>query len=49
MPQLKLIRKQQHLTQEELSEQSGISVRTIQRIEAGTLRKGHAENTGENP
>lgn len=41
MSRLKQIREQQHLTQEELSEKSGISVRTIQRIEAGTLPKGH--------
>ncbi|MEN0083119.1 helix-turn-helix transcriptional regulator, partial [Flavobacterium lindanitolerans] len=33
MPNLKLLREQQNLTQEELSEKSGISVRTIQRIE----------------
>ena len=30
-----------NLTQEELSEKSKISVRTIQRIEAGTEPKGH--------
>lgn len=41
MSKLKILREQQHLTQEELSEQSGISVRTIQRIEAGTIPKGH--------
>ncbi|RWW99678.1 helix-turn-helix domain-containing protein [Flavobacterium cerinum] len=41
MSRLKQIREQQNLTQEELSEKSGISVRTIQRIEAGTLPKGH--------
>lgn len=38
---LRKIREQQNLTQEELSEKSNISVRTIQRIEAGTLPKGH--------
>lgn len=38
---LKNIREQQNITQEELSEKSGISVRTIQRIEAGTAPKGH--------
>lgn len=41
MSRLKQIREQQNLTQEELSEKSGISARTIQRIEAGTLPKGH--------
>lgn len=41
MSKLKQIRERQNLTQEELSEQSGISVRTIQRIEAGTVPKGH--------
>lgn len=40
MSQLKRIREQQHLTQQELSEKSGISVRTIQRIESGTDPKG---------
>lgn len=38
---LKALREQQHLTQEELSEASGISIRTIQRIEAGQSPKGH--------
>lgn len=37
---LKNIREACHLTQEELSAKSGISVRTIQRIEAGTAPKG---------
>jgi transcriptional regulator with XRE-family HTH domain len=41
MSKLKLIREQQNLTQEELSEKSGISVRTIQRIESGIPPKGH--------
>lgn len=41
MSKLKYIREQQNLTQEELSEKSGISVRTIQRIEAGTDPKGY--------
>jgi len=36
MSRLHTIRQQQNLTQEELYERSGISVRTIQRIEAGT-------------
>ena len=38
---LKRVREGQHLTQEELSSASGISVRTIQRIESGVLPKGH--------
>jgi transcriptional regulator with XRE-family HTH domain len=45
MPPLIQIREQQHLTQEELSEKSGISVRTIQRIEAGTKPKGYTLKT----
>ena len=38
---IKTIREEKHLTQEELAEQSGLSVRTIQRIEAGQEPKGH--------
>ncbi len=45
MSKLKQIREQQNLTQEELSEKSGISVRTIQRIESGTEPKGHTLKT----
>jgi transcriptional regulator with XRE-family HTH domain len=41
MSQLLVIRQQQNLTQEELYERSGISVRTIQRIEAGTQPQGY--------
>ncbi|OFZ23497.1 MAG: DNA-binding protein [Bacteroidetes bacterium RIFCSPHIGHO2_02_FULL_44_7] len=41
MSKLKALREQQNLTQEELSEKSGVSVRTIQRIEAGRDPKGH--------
>lgn len=41
MSELKLIRDKQNLTQEELSEKSGISVRTIQRIESGISPKGY--------
>lgn len=41
MSVLKDIREKHNLTQEELSEKSGISVRTIQRIESGTQPKGH--------
>jgi transcriptional regulator with XRE-family HTH domain len=40
MSKLKHIREQRNLTQEELSEASGISVRTIQRIESGTEPSG---------
>lgn len=38
---IKTLREQKHLTQEELSQESGISIRTIQRIEAGQKPKGH--------
>ena len=41
MSKLKNIREQQNLTQEELSDKSGISVRTIQRIESGKEPKGY--------
>lgn len=41
MSKLKALREQKNLTQEELSERSKISVRTIQRIEAGTEPKGY--------
>lgn len=40
MSKLKSIRERQHLTQQELADRSGISVRTIQRIESGTDPKG---------
>lgn len=41
MARLIELREKLNLTQEELSERSGISVRTIQRIEAGTAPKGY--------
>jgi len=41
MNKLLRLREKLNLTQEELAEKSGISVRTIQRIEAGTIPKGH--------
>jgi len=41
MNKLLRLREKLNLTQEELAENSGISVRTIQRIEAGTIPKGH--------
>lgn len=37
-------RERTNLTQDELAEKSGISVRTIQRIEAGSPLKGHTLN-----
>lgn len=40
MSNLKNIREKLNWTQEELTEKSGVSVRTIQRIEAGTEPKG---------
>lgn len=45
MSELKKLREKKNLTQEELSENSGISVRTIQRIEAGTEPKGYTLKT----
>ncbi len=41
MSKLKKYREQLNLTQEELSDNSGISVRTIQRIESGSKPQGH--------
>ncbi len=35
------LREQQNLTQTELAEKSGLSLRTIQRVEAGTIPKGY--------
>lgn len=40
MSKLKINREKLNLTQEELSDKSGISVRTIQRIESGNQPKG---------
>ena len=45
MSELKKIREKQNLTQEELAEKSGLSVRTIQRIEAGTEPEGYTLKT----
>lgn len=39
-PHLKTLREQKNLTQTELAEKSGLSLRTIQRIEAGNIPKG---------
>ncbi|KZS40315.1 hypothetical protein AWE51_04990 [Aquimarina aggregata] len=44
MPELIKYREKLNITQEELAEKSGISVRTIQRIEAGAKLKGHTLN-----
>ncbi|TCI93147.1 helix-turn-helix domain-containing protein [Tenacibaculum sp. M341] len=44
MSNLLKYREKLNLTQEELAEKSGISVRTIQRIEAGANLKGHTLN-----
>ena len=41
MSRLQEFRESLNMTQKELFEKSGISVRTIQRIEAGTEPKGH--------
>ena len=41
MSKLLALRQQLNLTQEELCEKSGVSVRTIQRIEAGVPPKGY--------
>lgn len=41
MNNLLKFREKLNLTQEELAEKSGVSTRTIQRIEAGTNPKGH--------
>ena len=41
MSALKRIRETKNLTQEELAQKSGLSVRTIQRVEAGMLPKGY--------
>ncbi len=41
MNKLLLLREQCNLTQEELAQKSGISVRTIQRLEAGQVPKGY--------
>lgn len=38
---VKLFREQKNLTQSELAEKSGLSLRTIQRLEAGNVPKGY--------
>lgn len=42
---VKFLREQKNLTQNELAEKSGISLRTIQRIEAGNIPKGFTLKT----
>ncbi|SHH53509.1 helix-turn-helix domain-containing protein [Flavobacterium defluvii] len=37
---VQILREEKHLTQTELAEKSGLSLRTIQRIEAGNIPKG---------
>lgn len=44
MSKLTRYREKLNLTQEELADKSGVSVRTIQRIEAGSKPKGHSLN-----
>lgn len=44
MSKLTKYREKLNLTQEELADKSGLSVRTIQRIEAGSKPKGHSLN-----
>lgn len=43
--QLKKIREARHMTQHQLAEESGLSLRTIQRVEAGQVLKGHTLTT----
>lgn len=43
--QLKRIRESRHMTQHQLAEESGLSLRTIQRVEAGQVLKGHTLST----
>ncbi|SEM66517.1 protein of unknown function [Chryseobacterium taichungense] len=45
MSELRKIREIKNLTQEELAQKSGLSVRTIQRIEAGMRPKGYTLKT----
>ncbi len=45
MSELKKIRELKNLTQEELAQQTGLSVRTIQRVEAGMQPKGYTLKT----
>ncbi|MBL0735403.1 helix-turn-helix domain-containing protein [Flavobacterium sp. GN10] len=42
---VKLLREEKNMTQNELAEKSGLSLRTIQRIEAGSILKGFTLKT----
>lgn len=42
---VKILREEKNMTQNELAEKSGLSLRTIQRIEAGNILKGHTLKT----
>lgn len=42
---VKFLREEKNLTQNELAEKSGLSLRTIQRIEAGNILKGFTLKT----
>ena len=42
---VKFLREEQNMTQNELAEKSGLSLRTIQRIEAGSILKGFTLKT----
>lgn len=42
---VKLLREEKNMTQNELAEKCGLSLRTIQRIEAGNILKGHTLKT----
>lgn len=42
---VKILRENQNMTQNELAEKSGLSLRTIQRIEAGSILKGFTLKT----
>lgn len=42
---VKLLREEKNMTQNELAEKSGLSLRTIQRIEAGNILKGYTLKT----
>lgn len=43
--QVQILREKRHFTQNELAEKSGLSLRTIQRIEAGNIPKGFTLKT----
>ncbi|WP_420828330.1 helix-turn-helix transcriptional regulator [Flavobacterium potami] len=38
---VKILREEKNMTQNELAEKSGLSLRTIQRIEVGNILKGN--------